>query len=57
MPKDEGMRSDSITDAGSSKMQASIMRSVTGRIISASLRFGYVLLPRRHQIVVSKCIV
>jgi hypothetical protein len=38
MPKDEGMRSDSITDARSSRMQARIVRSVTGRI-SASCAF------------------
>lgn len=35
MPKDEGMRSDSITEARSSRMQASMTRSVTGRISAA----------------------
>lgn len=38
MPKDEGTRIDSITDARSSRMQASMVTSVTGHI-SASCCF------------------
>lgn len=40
MPKNEGMRSDSITEARSSRMQANMVRSVTG-CISASCVFYY----------------